>query len=96
MPTTPRRPGTSTRTATSPCRHAWNTAVHAADYEGRPVRRSLRREELQAFLRLRRLAGGSGAGGRYWPSGVDQIGEQERGRAVGLVVDELEPGSRPR
>lgn len=30
--------------------HEWNTAVHAADYEGRPQRRPLSRAELQAFF----------------------------------------------
>ncbi len=30
--------------------HAGNTAVHAAEYEGRPERRPLTRAELQAFL----------------------------------------------
>jgi integrase len=30
--------------------HEGNTAVHAADYEGRPERRPLTRDELQAFL----------------------------------------------
>ncbi len=30
--------------------HAGNTAVHAADYEGRPERRPLTRAELQAFF----------------------------------------------
>ena len=30
--------------------HEWNTAVHVADYEGRPERRPLTRVELQAFL----------------------------------------------
>lgn len=30
--------------------HEWNSAVHAADYEGRPGRRPFSREELQAFF----------------------------------------------
>ena len=30
--------------------HEWNTAVHVADYEGRPERRPLTRAELQAFF----------------------------------------------
>jgi integrase/recombinase XerC len=30
--------------------HEWNTARHAADYEGRPARRPLTRAELQAFF----------------------------------------------
>ncbi len=30
--------------------HEWNTAVHVADYEGRPARRPLTRAELQAFF----------------------------------------------
>lgn len=30
--------------------HEWNTATHLADYEGRPERRPLTREELQAFF----------------------------------------------
>jgi|HubBroStandDraft_3_1064219.scaffolds.fasta_scaffold103470_1 integrase/recombinase XerC len=30
--------------------HEWNTAVHAADYEGRPERRPFTRAELQAFF----------------------------------------------
>ena len=30
--------------------HEWNTAVHAADYEGRPERRPFTRTELQAFF----------------------------------------------
>jgi len=30
--------------------HEWNTAVHAADYEGRPERRPFARAELQAFF----------------------------------------------
>jgi len=30
--------------------HEWNTAVHAADYEGRPGRRPFTRAELQAFF----------------------------------------------
>ncbi|MDB4872870.1 MAG: integrase [Gemmatimonadales bacterium] len=30
--------------------HEWNTAVHVADYEGRPERRPLTRVELQAFF----------------------------------------------
>jgi integrase/recombinase XerC len=30
--------------------HEWNSAVHAAEYEGRPERRPLSREELQAFF----------------------------------------------
>ena len=30
--------------------HEWNTAVHAADYEGRPARRPFTRAELQAFF----------------------------------------------
>lgn len=30
--------------------HEWNTAAHAADYEGRPGRRPFTREELQAFF----------------------------------------------
>ena len=30
--------------------HEWNTAVHVAEYEGRPERRPLTRVELQAFL----------------------------------------------
>jgi integrase/recombinase XerC len=30
--------------------HEWNSAVHAADYEGRPERRPLTRTELQAFF----------------------------------------------
>ncbi|WP_313865493.1 hypothetical protein [Mycobacterium sp.] len=30
--------------------HEWNTAVHVADYEGRPGRRPFTRAELQAFF----------------------------------------------
>jgi integrase/recombinase XerC len=30
--------------------HEWNTAVHVADYEGRPERRAFTRAELQAFF----------------------------------------------
>ena len=30
--------------------HEWNTAVHVAEYEGRPERRPLTRAELQAFF----------------------------------------------
>jgi len=30
--------------------HEWNTAIHVADYEGRPQRRPLSRAELQAFF----------------------------------------------
>ena len=30
--------------------HEWNTAVHVADYEGRPGRRPFTRTELQAFF----------------------------------------------
>lgn len=30
--------------------HEWNTATHVADYEGRPARRPLTREELQSFF----------------------------------------------
>ncbi len=30
--------------------HEWNTAVHVADYEGRPDRRPFTRDELQAFF----------------------------------------------
>jgi integrase/recombinase XerC len=30
--------------------HEWNTATHAADYEGRPARRPFTRAELQAFF----------------------------------------------
>jgi integrase/recombinase XerC len=30
--------------------HEWNTAVHVADYEGRPERRPMTRAELQAFF----------------------------------------------
>lgn len=30
--------------------HEWNTAIHVADYEGRPQRRPLSRTELQAFF----------------------------------------------
>lgn len=30
--------------------HEWNTATHVADYEGRPARRPLTRDELQSFF----------------------------------------------
>jgi hypothetical protein len=30
--------------------HEWNTAVHVADYQGRPGRRPFTRTELQAFF----------------------------------------------
>jgi len=48
--------------------HEWNTAVHAADYEGRPGRRPFTREELQAFFDFAdgRVAAVRAAGRKGW------------------------------
>jgi hypothetical protein len=40
--------------------HEDNLAAHVADYEGRPGRRPLTRQELQAFFGRRRRPGGAG------------------------------------
>jgi len=48
--------------------HEWNTAVHAADYEGRPQRRPLSRAELQAFFDVAddRVEAAAASGRKGW------------------------------
>ena len=48
--------------------HEWNTAVHVADYEGRPGRRPFTRAELQAFFDYAddRVGAARAAGRKGW------------------------------
>lgn len=48
--------------------HQWNTAVHVADYEGRPGRRPFTRAELQALFDYADARVGRGP--RRWPQGL--------------------------
>jgi len=48
--------------------HEWNTAVHVDDYEGRPERRPLSRDELQSFFDVcdQGVEAAAGAGRKGW------------------------------
>ena len=48
--------------------HEWNTAVHVADYEGRPGSAAVHPRGAAGVLRLRRRPGGRRPGG--WPQGL--------------------------